>query len=138
MSSLLMFAFAEEKLAMRVTSTISRLLFDTDSEWITTLVGVFILSLPIWFIVFFFIFKDIRAGLKATVQGLDTVSNNHRMMFKRMGDQIEEAKQTIKILSKSDSMMFIRMGEQLEETKKTNKILSKLVVEKKPNSTDDR
>ena len=102
MSNLLMFAFADQEMAMRVipSSDMAVLIYFT----------LFCNAISIMWIIY--LLKDIRVGLKATVQGLDTVSNNHRMMFKRMGEQLEEAKET-------------------------NEILSKLVVKKKPNPTDD-
>ena len=112
-----MFAFADQGLGTPVSSTISKLIFGQDIPWITAIVGVFILSLPIWFIVFFSIFKA---------------------STKEITDLIVGIVRALEVFSNNDRMMFIRMGEQLEETKKTNKILSKLVVEKKPNSTDDR
>lgn len=107
MSSLLMFAFAEEKLFMRVTSTISWLFFGEEIKFIDTIWLLFYsIGLPILMIVFLFFFMKFA---------------------EKLGYICDTELVTI----------YKRMGEQLEETKKTNEILSKLVVKKKPNSTDD-
>ena len=82
MSSLLMFAFADEKLAIRVVPS--------DDMSVLIYFTLFCNAISIMWIIY--LLKDIRVGLKATVQGLDTVSNNHRMMFTRMGEQLDEAK----------------------------------------------
>jgi len=111
-----MFAFADQEMAMRVISTISRLLVGEEVIWLNNLLLIFICTLPVWFILFFTIVKTsakVIAGL------------------------IVEIVEALEVFSKNDRMMFIRMGEQLEEAKKTNEILSKLVVKKKPNPTDD-
>ena len=82
MYSLLMFAFADEKLAIRVVPS--------DDMSVLIYFTLFCNAISIMWIIY--LLKDIRVGLKATVQGLDTVSNNHRMMFTRMGEQLDEAK----------------------------------------------
>lgn len=130
MSSLLMFAFADQEMAMRVVPSSN-------------------MTLQIYFIIFcnaisiswiIYLLKDIRVGLKATVQGLETVSNNHRMMFTRMGEQLEEAKKTNSmntILLENSARTTTNLALIIKEAKETNEILSKLVVKKKPNPTDD-
>ena len=111
-----MFAFADQEMAMRVISTISRLLVGEEVRWLDNLLLIFICTLPVWFILFITIAKT---------------------SAKVIAELIVEIVEALEVFSKNDRMMFIRMGEQLEETKRTNEILSKLVVKKKPNSPDD-
>ena len=130
MSSPLMFAFADQEMAMRVipSSDMSVLIYFT----------LFCNAISIMWIIY--LLKDIRVGLKATVQGLDTVSNNHRMMFKRMDEQLDEAKKTNAmntVLLENSARTTTNLALIIKEAKETNEILSKLVVKKKPNSTDD-
>lgn len=85
-----MFAFAEQELAMRVVPSSDLWLFICFIIICNALYAAWIL----------FLLRDLRSGLKVTVQGLNTVSNNHRIMFRRMEEQLEEAKKTNEILSK--------------------------------------
>lgn len=83
-----------------------------------------------------YLLKDIRVGLKATVQGLDTVSNNHRMMFTRMGEQLDEAKKTNAmntVLLENSARTTTNLALIIKEAKETNEILSKLTIKKPPN-----
>ena len=101
-----MFAFADEKLAMRVTSTISWLLVGEEMKWLDVLLGIFICTLPIWVFVFHYLSCKNIEKLTDIAFELDKANSKRNAMFQHIGDL-------------------------LDETKKTNKILSKLVVKKK-------
>jgi len=125
-----MFAFVDEKLAIRVVPS--------DDMSVLIYFTLFCNAISIMWIIY--LLKDIRVGLKATVQGLDIVSNNHRMMFARMAEQLDEAKKTNTmntVLLENSARTTTNLALIIKEAKETNEILSKLVVKKKPNSTDD-
>ena len=126
MYSLLMFAFADEKLAIRVVPS--------DDMSVLIYFTLFCNAISIMWIIY--LLKDIRVGLKATVQGLDTVSNNHRMMFTRMGEQLDEAKKTNAmntVLLENSARTTTNLALIIKEAKETNEILSKLTIKKPPN-----
>ena len=123
MYSLLMFAFADEKLAIRVVPS--------DDMFI------FIVILAISFTIFMMIFQHTLNKILRIIRENAPITP---AMFELIAAQLDEAKKTNAmntVLLENSARTTTNLALIIKEAKETNEILSKLVVKKKPNSTDD-